>query len=89
MGPRVPREINLVSDQALKEPILTVEETKRVNDIIQWSRTHEGFIFSDWLASVSRLLKFIYDVEAFMVPRRPVGATVRLRINPSPLVANT
>ena len=89
MGTRVPREMNMLSDQALKEPILTVKETKRVNNVIQWSRTHKSFMFSDWLASVLRLSEFVCDVEAFIVPRRPAGVTARLSIDQSPLAANT
>ena len=89
VGPRVSREMNLVFDLALKEPILTVEETKRVNDVIQWSQTHESFMFSNWLDLIPRLSEFVYDVKAFVVPRRPAGATARLLVDSSPPTANT
>ena len=82
MGPRVPHEMNLVSDLALKE-------MARVKDIIHWSWTHEKFMFYDWLASVLRLLEFVYDVEAFMVPRRPVTVTTRFLVDRSPPATNT
>jgi hypothetical protein len=39
-GPRVPREINDLSDKAYQEPIITPEMTKWVNDVIAWSRDH-------------------------------------------------
>jgi hypothetical protein len=41
------------------------------------------------LVTVSKLLKFVYDIEAFRALRRPVGKSVRVPIDPSPPTANT
>ena len=68
---------------------MTNEEIKWVNDIIQWSQTHENGMFFDSLATVSRLSEFVYDVEAFMVSRRPMGETARIPVDPSPPTTNT
>ena len=46
-------------------------------------------MYFDWLTSISRLSEFVYDVDAFMVPRRPVVATTRLSVDQSPPADNT
>ena len=89
VGPRVPCEMNTVVDLALlKEPILTAEEQSRANDVTTWSRTHKKLMYSDWLASMSRLSEFVYDVDASSVSR-PMAGTTRLLVNQSPPAANT
>ena len=88
MGSRVPCETNTVADLVLKEPILTAKEQIRVNDITTWSGTHEKFMYSDWLASISRLSELVYDVDASSVPR-PVTGITRLPVDQSPLAVNT
>ena len=77
------------SDRAFKEPVLTNEEIKQVNDVIQWSQTHENCMYFGSLVTVLRLLEFVYNVKAFRVASRPVGEIARILEDPSLPVANT
>ena len=88
VGPRVPCETNMVADLALKEPTLTAEEQTWVNDVTAWSRSHEKFMYSDWLASISRLSEFVYDVNVSSIPR-PVAGITRQPVDQSPPATNT
>jgi hypothetical protein len=88
-GPRVPREINDPSNKAYQEPIMTPEMTKRVNDVIAWSQDHGKMMFVGSLVTAPKLSEFVYDVESFRAPMRPIGDPLRARPDPSGPAANT
>jgi hypothetical protein len=86
--PCVPREINTPTERAYQEPVLTPEQTRQVNEVTQWSRTHDKMMYCGAFVTISKLSKFVYDVKAFRAPKRPVANPLRARIDPSAPAAN-
>jgi hypothetical protein len=41
------------------------------------------------LITIPKLSEFVYDIGAFMAPRRPTGEPVRVPVDPSSSAANT
>jgi hypothetical protein len=62
---------------------------KRVNDVTAWSRDQGKMMFVGSLITASKLSKFVYDVESFRLPVRPIGDPLRARPDPSGHAANT
>ena len=78
----------MLSEKGHKEPNMTRSEITRVNDVLKWAQRHDLCMFYDVLATVPRLMEFVYVLAAHVV--------VRLReeflgvpINPGPPIANT
>jgi hypothetical protein len=63
--------------------------TKRVNDVIAWSRDHRKMMFIGSLVTAPKLSEFVYDVESFHAPMRPIGDPLRARPDPSGPATNT
>jgi hypothetical protein len=82
-GPRVPRDINDPPAKAHDEPVLTPEMIHRVNKAIKWGREHPKMMFVGSLITALKLSEFVYDVESFRPPVRPVGDPLRARLDPS------
>jgi hypothetical protein len=87
--PRVPQDICDPSAEAYNEPILTPEMIQRVNSVIKWGREHPKMMFVRTLITSPRLSEFVYDIESFRPPRRPVSDPLRARLDPSSPAANT
>jgi hypothetical protein len=77
------------SDRASQEPILTKEELTQVNNVIQWSQTHEESVYFGVLVTVLRLMEFVYETNVTWATSRSVGESARVSVDPSPSVANT
>jgi hypothetical protein len=88
-GPRVPRDICDPSAEAYNEPVLTPEMIQRVNSVIKWGREHPKMMLVGTLITSLRLSEFVYDVESFCPPPRPIGDPLRARPDPSSPAANT
>jgi hypothetical protein len=61
----------------------------RVNKVIKWGREHPKMMFVGSLITAPKLSEFIYDVESFQPPVRPVGDPLGAHLDPSGPVANT
>jgi hypothetical protein len=61
----------------------------RVNEVVKWGREHPKMMLIGTLVTVSRLSEFVYDVESFRPPPRPIGDPLRVRPDPSGPAANT
>jgi hypothetical protein len=85
---RVPCETNALSTKGQQEPNLTRVEMARVNDVLRWAQKHDLCMFYSVLASVSRLMEFIYVPTAHVAVRLR-EETLRIPVNPGPPVANT
>jgi hypothetical protein len=81
-GPRVPRDINDPPTQAYEEPILTPEMVRRVNKVIKWGREYPKMMFVGSLITTPKLSEFVYDVDSFRRPSRPIGDPLRARLDP-------
>jgi hypothetical protein len=88
-GPRVPRDINDPTAEAYEEPVMTPEMIHRVNKVIKWGRERPKMMFVGSLVTVPKLSEFVYDVESFRPPVRPIGDPLRVRADPSGPAANT
>ena len=77
------------SDKANKEPILTKDELDRVNDVIQWSQTHENCMNFGVLVTVPRLIEFMYEISVVGAVGSLAGKSTRVPIDPSPPIVNT
>jgi hypothetical protein len=82
-------DINDPSAEAYSEPVLTPEMIRRVNEVVKWGRDHPKMMFIGSLVTVPRLSEFVYDVESFRPPPRPIGDPLRVRPDPSGPAANT
>jgi hypothetical protein len=82
-GPRVPRDINDPPTRAYDEPVLTPEMVRRVNKVIKWGREHPKMMFVGSLITATKLSEFVYDVESYRPPVRPVGDPLRARLDPT------
>ena len=71
----------MLSNKAHQEPVLTNEELQLVNEVIQWFRTHEKCMYFDVLATVPRLMEFVYEIGIFGIASRPAGDSTRIPIN--------
>jgi hypothetical protein len=60
-----------------------------VNKVIKWGREHPKMMFVRSLITALKLSEFVYDVDSFRPPARPVGDPLRVRPDPSCLAANT
>ena len=81
--PRVPRETNIPSNRANKEPILTKDELNRVNKIIKCSRMHNDCMYFGVLVSMSRLMEFVYATAADWSSKSASEST-RIPVDSSP-----
>jgi hypothetical protein len=88
-GPRVPRDISDPPAEAYEEPVLTPESIHRVNKVVKWGREHPKMMFVGSLVTVPKLSEFVYDVESFRPPVRPIGDPLRVRADPNGPAANT
>jgi hypothetical protein len=82
-GPRVPQDINDPPTRAHDEPVLSPEMIHRVNQVIKWGREHQKMMFVGSLITAPKLSEFVYDVESFRPPVRPVVDPLRARLDPS------
>jgi hypothetical protein len=81
-GPRVPRDINDPPTRAYDEPVLTLEMVRRVNEVIKWGREHPKMMFVGSLITATKLSEFVYDVDSYRRPSRPVSDPLRARLDP-------
>jgi hypothetical protein len=81
-GPRVPRDINDPPTRAYDEPVLTPEMVRRVNEVIKWGREHPKMMFVGSLITATKLSEFVYDVDSYRRPSRPVSDPLRARLDP-------
>jgi hypothetical protein len=81
-GPRVPRDISDPPTEAYEDPVLTPEMIHRVNKVIRWGREHPKMMFVGSLITVTSLSEFVYDVDSFRRPSRPVSDPLRARLDP-------
>ena len=78
----------MLFEMSNQEPILTIDESTRVNDVLQWAWLHDNCTFYDVLGSVPRLMEFVY-VPAGYVSVKLLGEVAMILVNPSPPAANT
>ena len=50
----------MLFEMANQEPILTIDELTRVNDVLQWARLHDNCTFYGMLGLIPRLMEFVY-----------------------------
>jgi hypothetical protein len=78
----VPRDINDPPTEAYEEPVLTPEMVRRINQVIKWGREHPKMTFVGRLITATKLSEFVYDVDSYRRPSRPVGDPIRARLDP-------
>jgi hypothetical protein len=77
------------SAEAYNEPVLTPEMIHMVNEVVKWGREHPKMMLVGTLVMVPKLSEFVYDIESFCPPPRPIGDPLRVRPHPSGPAANT
>jgi hypothetical protein len=61
----------------------------RVNKVIKWGRERPKMMFVGSLVTALKLSEFVYDVESFRPPVRPIGDPLRVRVDLGGPAANT
>jgi hypothetical protein len=78
----------MLSERGHQELVLTSGELARVNKVLKWAQKHDVCTFYGMLASILRLMEFVY-VPAAHVSVKLTEEVTRVLVNLGPLDANT
>jgi hypothetical protein len=78
----------VLSERGHQELVLTLSELAQVNKVLKWAQKHDACTFYGMLASVSRLMEFVYTPAVHMSVKL-TEEVARVLVNLGPPVANT